>query len=76
MTDSDEEISKQDEYSVELDEKAGQRPAEEDEKDTEGKCDGSFQLMWTGEKGESLLKADDESQPDEEKDLDRRESSC
>lgn len=69
LTDRDEEITEQDEQSIQFDQKAGQGPAEEDEKDSGGEGGGSFELLRAGEEDYGLLDADDERQSDDEEDL-------
>jgi hypothetical protein len=64
-----EEIPKQNEDTIRLDDKPSQGPTEENEKYTshEGCC--SFQLLPPGKEDERLLKADDQGEPNEEEDL-------
>lgn len=60
LANSNEEVSKQNEQTVQLDQEARQRPAEENEEDTgaEGGC--AFELLGAGEEDQCLLEADDE----------------
>lgn len=69
LTDGDQEVSEQDEDSVQLDQETSQGPAEEDEEDTECECSGALEFLATGEKGDGLLEADYQGQADEEEDL-------
>lgn len=69
MPDSNEEVSKQNEEPVQLDQEARQGPAEEDEEDTDAEGGGALELLGPGEEDQCLLDADDESQADQKEDL-------
>lgn len=69
MSDCDEEVTKEDEQAVQLDQESSQGPAEEDENDTCRESGSSLELLRTGEKGYSLLDTDDECQSNDEEDL-------
>lgn len=63
---SREEVTKEHEDTIELDQKANQRPSQEDEGDAgrEGRC--AFKLLPSREKDCRLLQADDKNEADDE----------
>lgn len=58
--DGSEEVAKQHQYSVQLDQKPEERPAHKYEGDAERESGGAFPLLFASEEGEGLLCADDE----------------
>lgn len=69
------EVSEKYKDAVQLDQEAGQWPAEEDEEDSGGECGSALELLAPGEKDKGLLQADDEGEANEEEDLLRRQGS-
>ncbi|KKK18109.1 profilin [Aspergillus ochraceoroseus] len=69
LADCEEEIAEEDEEAVELDQEARERPAQEDEEDSANKGSGAFEFLAAREESERFFKADYQSQPDEEQDL-------
>lgn len=68
-SDGSEEVTKQDQDAIELDEEANKGPAGEDQRDACGEGEGAFPLLATREEGEGFCCTDDEGQADEEEDL-------
>lgn len=65
----DEEVAEEDEQTVQLDEEAGERPAQQDEKNSGREGDSPLDLLTTGEECDGLLPTDYEREADQEKDL-------
>lgn len=59
LPNGNQEIAKQDEQSVQLDQEPGQRPAEEDQDDAGGEGGGALEFLGAGEEGDGFLDADD-----------------
>ena len=55
------EIPKQDEKPVQLNQKTGQRPAEEDQEDAAEEGGGALEFLAAGEEGDCFLEADYEA---------------
>lgn len=64
-----EEVSKQDDYAVRLDEEADKCPSHENEDQAEEEGGGALSLLLSSKEEECLLRSDDDCQADEEKDL-------
>jgi hypothetical protein len=58
--DCSEEVAKQYQYSVQLDQKPEERPTHKYESNAERESGGAFPFLFASEEGESLLCADDE----------------
>ena len=54
-----EEFAKQDEYAVDFDDKAYQRPTKEDEQDTGDESSGALDLLATGKEEECSLNSEE-----------------
>ncbi|RMD40808.1 hypothetical protein DV735_g4348, partial [Chaetothyriales sp. CBS 134920] len=71
--DGGEEVAKQDEDAVSLDEEADQGPAEENEDNAGGEGGAALDLLASREKGDCLLQANDQDEADQEEDLRERQ---
>lgn len=58
LADGDQEVSEQDKDAVQLNQEAGQRPAEQDQKDPEAEGGSALEFLAAGEEGDGLLEAD------------------
>jgi hypothetical protein len=71
LTNSHQEVSKQNQYAVQFNKEADQRPSEENKQNAAGEGSCASEFLWTREECDCLLDADYEGEADEEEDLNR-----